>query len=855
MKQEMRFLFFLLLLCLGLIISFAGRADAATISGGKYELVVAIDSGSAHDATMVGKIQTTMKNASKYLWSSLKEQGLFSKVVILVPDSWPDDPSYKPSAGETYAGADIYIGNAISGAYAQSGKIFMNTSLDGPTVIHEWGHGRFGLGDEYCDYVFKAGNWYQIYKTAAGWNRCTALQEIERDCDEKLQSGPPCALITNDTHGALASIMHRQANPGIVSWCDDSAEPKNKHNADVNNHQNRIHAKKSTWAVINTHADGFKYTGGSKLVYADPVFEVKKAKKSNVMLVLDVSGSMAGSPIQNSATAARSFVDKAEVGTFIGVVKFSTTSTLLKALTEITDDASRTAIKSAIPTGTENYTCIGCGLQTAQTALNGLANGRPKVIALMTDGGENEAPYISAVLPGLIADNIIVSSVGLGAYSDIALTDLSSKTGGKFYSVPSGDAQALADAFNSIGNSVSGAVPSSSLTSETLTIKPGETGTSDIIMDQTVGQRTVFTIIAGGSGIDISDLSATLTDPNGTVYDSTYSGYKADTISKLLITYTIAGTAAPGKWTATVTNKDALNTASVTVQASSSSSAGQAPITLTAKLDSSRVSYPAVVRVTASLFSSEAIIKANVLAEVKDPLGNVNTINLRDNGQGADIFPLDGVYSGFFTGYKANGRYSVQVFANNINNTAEVGAQFKDGAVQSDQNLVTAIPDTQVGAPVGIVGRLMAGGYMGYDFDRTAGAGGFDLSSYSSADLIPPGTITTLWAFSASATSLSINWIAPGDDMDNGTAASYDLRYSTDPITSGNFNTATKVTGIGAPKPAGSEEGYLLTGLTTDKVYYFAIKTLDKVPNTSELSNVYSAVPHYSYLYLPLIMK
>lgn len=846
----------MLFLSLGLAISLAVRADAATISGGKYELVVAIDSGAAHDATMVGKIQTTMKNASKYLWTSLKEQGLFSKVVILVPDSWPETtPPYLPSAGETYAGADIYIGDGISGAYAQSGKIFMNTSLDGATVVHEWGHGRFGLGDEYCDYVYKSGAWYQVYKTAAGWNRCTALQEIERSCDEKLQSGPPCSLITNDTHGALASIMHRQANPGIVSWCDDSTEPKNKHNADVNNHQNRIHAKKSTWAVINTHGDGFKYTGGTKLAYVDPVFEVKKAKKSNVMLVLDVSGSMAGSAIQNSATAARSFVDKAEVGTFIGVVKFSTTSTLLKALTEITDDASRTAIKNTIPTTTTGTTCIGCGLLTAQTALNALVNGRPKVIALMSDGGENETPYISAVLPGLIADNIIVSSVGLGAYSDLKMADLSSQTGGKYYSVPSGDAQALADAFNSIGNAVSGAVPSSSLASETLTILPGETGTSDIIVDQTVGERTVFTFIAGGSGIYISDLVATLTDPNGTVYDSTYSGYKTDTISNLLITYTIAGTATPGKWTATVMNKDTLNTASVTVQASSSPSADQAPITLTAKLDASRVTFPAVVKVTASLFSSQPIIKANIWAEVKDPLGKISTITLRDNGQGADLFPLDGVYSGYFTGYKANGRYSVQVFANNINNTAEVGAQFKDGLVQADKNLITAVPDTQVGAPVGIVGRLMAGGYLGYDFDRTTGAGGFDLSLYSSADLIPPGTITTLWAFSVSATSLSINWIAPGDDMDNGTAASYDLRYSTSPITDINFNAATKVTGIGAPKPAGSDESYILTGLTTDEVYYFAIKTSDEVPNTSGLSNVYSAAPHYSYLYLPLVIK
>lgn len=92
----------------------------------------------------------------------------------------------------------------------------------------------------------------------------------------------------------------------------------------------------------------------------------------------------------------------------------------------------------------------------------------------------------------------------------------------------------------------------------------------------------------------------------------------------------------------------------------------------------------------------------------------------------------------------------------------------------------------------------------------------------------------------ANAASVTLNWTAPGDDGSVGTAAQYDVRYSTSNITNANFASATQASGEPAPKVAGSAETFTLTNLAANTTYYFAIKTADEASNWSPLSNVIS---------------
>lgn len=114
-------------------------------------------------------------------------------------------------------------------------------------------------------------------------------------------------------------------------------------------------------------------------------------------------------------------------------------------------------------------------------------------------------------------------------------------------------------------------------------------------------------------------------------------------------------------------------------------------------------------------------------------------------------------------------------------------------------------------------------------------------SRTTTAEATPPASITTLTATNPTQNSVRLAWTAVGDDGSTGTAASYDIRYSTSAITDINWTSATQVTGEPAPKVAGSAETFTVGGLNVSTLYYFAIKVSDEVPNTSGLSNVANA--------------
>src|SRR3989339_1123088 len=116
------------------------------------------------------------------------------------------------------------------------------------------------------------------------------------------------------------------------------------------------------------------------------------------------------------------------------------------------------------------------------------------------------------------------------------------------------------------------------------------------------------------------------------------------------------------------------------------------------------------------------------------------------------------------------------------------------------------------------------------------------LSSYfptaGPADTTLPATINTLTASIATATSITLSWTAVGDDGTTGTASSYDIRYMANtPVTTSNWSSALQCSNEPTPKASGNSETFMLTNLTPNTNYYFAIKVGDEVYNWSEVSN------------------
>ncbi len=116
-----------------------------------------------------------------------------------------------------------------------------------------------------------------------------------------------------------------------------------------------------------------------------------------------------------------------------------------------------------------------------------------------------------------------------------------------------------------------------------------------------------------------------------------------------------------------------------------------------------------------------------------------------------------------------------------------------------------------------------------------------DFNLYIVGDIVPPARINNLSVASTTNSTVSLNWTAPGDDSLSDQASYYDIRYSKEALTDDNWNDATKVMTIEAPKAPSSLESIVVPGLESDVHYYFGIKTADEEYNWSELSNVVDA--------------
>lgn len=109
------------------------------------------------------------------------------------------------------------------------------------------------------------------------------------------------------------------------------------------------------------------------------------------------------------------------------------------------------------------------------------------------------------------------------------------------------------------------------------------------------------------------------------------------------------------------------------------------------------------------------------------------------------------------------------------------------------------------------------------------------------ADLTAPNAISDLSTSNITASAVTLNWSAPTDTGPSGRASSYDVRYSTSPITSSNWSSATPVINSIVPKAAGGSESFVVGSLSSGITYYFAVKSSDAIGNVSNLSNVVSA--------------
>jgi carboxypeptidase T len=253
--------------------------------------------------------------------------------------------------------------------------------------------------------------------------------------------------------------------------------------------------------------------GGASATQVDAV-NYADVSNADIVLVLDRSGSMGASGyLEPAKTASKQFVRFMQDGDQLGVVSFDQLSNVDFPLTTIVGDITRQQAEAAIDAIAEGgRTSIGSGLQTAQNQL--VTSGdvlHPWAIVLLSDGYENEPPWVADVLPGIIASKTVVHTIGLGPNSDQdLLLDIGAQTGGTYSYAPGADE--LARIYNTIIGQVSG---QQTLFSEPGIVQQGQFDEKGLIVDDGLFEAT-FSVTWPDSGTDI-DL--TLVRPNGNVID------------------------------------------------------------------------------------------------------------------------------------------------------------------------------------------------------------------------------------------------------------------------------------------------------------------------------------------------
>jgi Ca-activated chloride channel family protein len=186
---------------------------------------------------------------------------------------------------------------------------------------------------------------------------------------------------------------------------------------------------------------------------ADPVLNLEVARESsNVMLVIDVSGSMQATDVQPSRldaarSAARTLIDQLPGSARVGLVSFNERAALLSPLTQ-DRQAVGAALENLRPGGS---TAIGSGLELAlqqlPTRTASTSRQAPSMIVLLTDGSSNAGidPLVAA--QEAKTAGIPVDTIGIGQRSqgttirgqpvdgvdEQVLQSIASTTGGKYY--------------------------------------------------------------------------------------------------------------------------------------------------------------------------------------------------------------------------------------------------------------------------------------------------------------------------------------------------------------------------------------------------------------------------------------
>uniref|UniRef100_A0A8C2D2P7 Epithelial chloride channel protein-like n=1 Tax=Cyprinus carpio TaxID=7962 RepID=A0A8C2D2P7_CYPCA len=820
---------------------------------GYVDIVIAISSRVPEDNTLINKIKDMVSEGSLYLYAALDKKVYFKQATILVPPQW-NSKDFTKARTESYVKAKIIIDKAnpaygdepYTNQYGECGaegqyihftpNFIRDTTLikpygsKGKVFVHEWAHLRWGVYDEYSGekpFYYSNGNIEHLIKISLEILSTTDFLLIFR-CSKNIdgQLSDSCKFFPNKYQNTQSSIMFIPSLDSVTTFCRE-----NEHNYEAPNLQNKK-CNKATWTVIfedSVDKDALRSLKPLQSSPPAPAFKVVQRMHRVVCLVLDVSGSMQGSRILRLQQAATHFLQNIiEDQASVAMVTFSTDASTLSPLTRIDSDTTRERLVTLLPKTASGSTYICKGLNLGLQVLN-KDNGDVigDEIIFLTDGEASD--NLNSCVPSAINSGAVIHTIALGNKADKALREMAYKTEGKFITA-SDDilSNQLLNGFSSL--TVTTGDNNKRTSSGFVGAKTSDWFNGTVPVDQTVGTRTSFTITYETSLPNIY-----ITSPSGSIYDQMRMRHDESTKT---VTLKVPGIAETGDWKYSIKSPKLQ---SLTVTATSQAArADIPPIIVKANMDQKFNDGTKPMTVYAEVSQNyKPVINAEVWATLEPDSGSAETLQLLDNGAGADAFKDDGVYSRYFTKMK-NGRSSLKVRVKNQGGQTRFTLQKRGGAPYVPGYVVDGNYDT------------LKANYSNISLTSSSTGESFEVVLKSTTPPnFPPNRITDLSAEIQEDTVL-LSWTAPGEDLDQGTAKYYRIMWSFDlKMLRFNFSNAHEVNISGiSPQEAGSVEqhsfnlGFPIQNGTT---LFFAVQSEDKELVKSEISNIAQAskiLPH-----------
>ncbi|MBN1351000.1 M6 family metalloprotease domain-containing protein [candidate division KSB1 bacterium] len=418
-----------------------------------------------------------------------------------------------------------------------------------------------------------------------------------------------------------------------------------------------------------------------------------QTKFIDIALVLDKSSSMSsgsGSYMELAKAAARTFVGHTQINDNIAVVSFNTSATVNFPLTAITSNIVKANAQNAIDAiYSSGRTSIGAGMRYAQYELDKGHTQIHQAMILLSDGKENEAPWVMDELPN-IPFNTDIYTIALGLQSDEPLLQhIATSTDGTYHFAP--DPQTLQELYLFIRARVTG---EQAIARFANTISQGQTNQHNAYID------SYTTFVTFSLTFSQGDIDLELVDPSGMVIDAakaasdptitysegaTYDFYTVDAPRSGQWLLKVIGTNVPAPQDYIVTLFGASNLRMDTYFGKNSYMTNE-PILVKAKIlaNSTPVTGASViaeVQQPGSSYASRMIDqKENCRIENHDGASTSDAISimsgslvLYDDGTHGDDAANDGVYANYYRNTSKDGSYNFTITATGI---APGGGQF-----------------------------------------------------------------------------------------------------------------------------------------------------------------------------------